>query len=123
MFFTIPSNHPRGSSVNAITNRFAVRHILHRNKGILHFPAVLIHTMCAPYDEGSLRLRVARAQEIISPHPLFREPHLNPSSHFKGSLVDPRLRATFSPAQSRASPLRRLSEASRAALLSQASTC
>lgn len=37
---------------------------------------------------------VPRAQTIISLHPPYCEHHFNPPSHFKGSLVDPRLRAS-----------------------------
>ena len=45
-------------------------------------------------NEGSPRSRVARAQKIISLHPLLCVSYLLHYFIFKGSLVDPRLRAS-----------------------------
>ena len=47
MLFTIPSTTREVSRGVAIPNGFAVRHILHGIKNILHFRVILVHTMGA----------------------------------------------------------------------------
>ena len=111
MFFTIPSTTREASSVDAILNSFAVRRILTRNKNILHFRVVLVHTtMCAPPTRG-VRDRALR-EHGESPGPFHFPLPLFPGTKGSGQGY-PLLPTTFSPTPPRAR---------RDALLSRTST-